>query len=859
MRTAALPVLVLLLVAGTVPASVAQTRSTSQAEAARLTAHAVSNSISIDGVLDEADWQSASFADAFRQYEPSEGDEPTQTTEVRVLYGSNALYIGAMLHDDAPGQIMRTLGRRDFVNQADWFVVSIDSYFDRKTAYVFAVSAAGVQFDGIRSGSGRGGGGGGGGIRGVDRSWDAVWASSARIGAGGWAVEMRIPYSMLRFPEAGNQTWGIHFERHMPRRGEQVQWPLVRRAERFNRVANFGLLEGLRGISPRRNVQVQPYTVSRLQTEESAEQSGKRVREGNLDVGGDLKIGLSSSITLDATINPDFGQVEADPAELNLTAFETFFREQRPFFVEGTQIFQFSIGQGGPGGGGNLLYTRRMGAQAPIIGAAKLSGRTAGGLSFGVLGTSTGDDFKPARHYGVARVSQQIHSFSSVGGILTGFDGAEADGGLRSLAGAADWDLRFMGNAYSLAGFASFTRRGGEEQASPETGVAASARAAKRQGSFRYDLTASLFDERFDPNDVGRLRRNNYVSIDGGLDHEVNGSQPFGPFLRGFIGVNTGQQWSYDDGLNLGADMWMFSRWTTRSFQGLGLDLSVENPFGGYDLFETRGLWPRALPGAVQVGGEFQTDERRAWQVGPELGVTFQENGGREYELRVSANWNVGSRLSLFGDVEAEWEDDVIAWSSNEPFMRGVRGWMIGSGNSPPDELNSGDYVFFDDEGLLGGILDAAEPFGADGRYFVPVFGARDTRSLDFTVRSTVTFTPRFSLQFYGQLFLARGRYDDFQILRDRDTLLPFDPFPKRDDFAFSNVQANTVLRWEYRPGSVLYLVWTQGRRAEDELNPLAPWGASPYNTPMGRQVADAFDIIPSNVFLIKLNYVFLR
>ena len=306
-------------------------------------------------------------------------------------------------------------------------------------------------------------------------------------------------------------------------------------------------------------------------------------------------------------------------------------------------------------------------------------------------------------------------------------------------------------------------------------------------------------------------------------------------------------------------DMRLFSRWTTRNFQDLGFDFSVESPFGGYDLFETRGLWPRALPGAVQVGGEFRTDERRPWQVGPELGVTFQEDGGREYQLEVSGNWTVGSRLSLLGEVEAEWEDDVVAWSSNEPFMRGDRGWMIGSENSSPDELGPDDYVAFDDEGLLGSILEAAEPFDGEGRYFVPVFGARDTRSLDFTVRSTVTFTPRLSLQFYCQLFLARGRYEQFRILRDRDTMLPFDPFPKRDDFAFSNVQVNTVLRWEYRPGSVLYLVWTQGRRAENELNPLAPWGASPYNTPMGRQVSDAFDIIPSNVFLVKLNYTFLR
>ena len=209
--------------------------------------------------------------------------------------------------------------------------------------------------------------------------------------------------------------------------------------------------------------------------------------------------------------------------------------------------------------------------------------------------------------------------------------------------------------------------------------------------------------------------------------------------------------------------------------------------------------------------------------------------------------------------MEAEWEDDVVAWSSNESFARSEDGWLIGVENDSPEDLEPDDYVVFDDQGLLADLFANIESFDAEGRYYVPIFGQRDTRSVDVTLRSSITFTRNLSLQLYGQLFVARGRYADFQILQDRDTVVPFEAFPKRDDFAFSSVQANTVLRWEYRPGSTLYLVWTHGRRAEDELNPLAPWGASPYATPMGTQIADAFDIIPSNVFLIKLNYTFLR
>ncbi len=183
---------------------------------------------------------------------------------------------------------------------------------------------------------------------------------------------------------------------------------------------------------------------------------------------------------------------------------------------------------------------------------------------------------------------------------------------------------------------------------------------------------------------------------------------------------------------------------------------------------------------------------------------------------------------------------------------------MIGSEADSPEDLGPVDYLPFDHQDLDDLFADI-EPFDAAGHYYVPVFGARDTRSVDFTLRSSITFTRNFSLQLYGQLFIARGRYDQFQILQDRDTLVPFEAFPKRDDFAFSSFQANTVLRWEYRPGSTLYLVWTHGRRADDALNPLAPWGASPYDTPMDNQIADTFHIFPSNVFLFKLNYTFLR
>ena len=303
-------------------------------------AHPLDSSIQIDGQLDEEAWNQAEIVTDFRQFSPDEGAPATQQTEVRILYGEGGIYVGAMLYDDNPALIERTLGRRDDFNRADWFVVSFDSYFNRQNAYTFGVNAAGIQYDGIRSS------GGGSGLSGVDESWDAVWYSDVRVTNEGWVVEMQIPYSMLRFPETEIQTWGIHFTRRIPRLGEFSEWPLVPRVERDNLIAQYGLLQNIRNIEPRPNIQVRPYMVSSYNTNESPTNPGEIVTEMNFDAGGDIKVGLGPNVTLDATINPDFGQVEADPAILNLTAFESFFQEQRPFFLEGIEIFGFSMGRG---------------------------------------------------------------------------------------------------------------------------------------------------------------------------------------------------------------------------------------------------------------------------------------------------------------------------------------------------------------------------------------------------------------------------------------------------------------------------------------------------------------------------------
>ncbi|MEX1054471.1 MAG: DUF5916 domain-containing protein, partial [Rhodothermales bacterium] len=463
--------------------------------------------MAVDAILDEAGWTRAKPVSEFVQFVPDDGAEASQRTEVRVLYGASDLYVGAVLHDTDPGAIEASLGRRDDFNRADWFLISIDSYNDKRTAYTFGVNAAGVQFDAIQTSARRGPRGVGNAPNEMDPSWDAIWQVSRRVTAEGWVVEMRIPYSMLRFSDESKQVWGVQFTRVIPRYGEQSEWPHVPRTQRENLVSYFGQLSGISDIEPRSNLQITPYTVARLRSSERATRPGSVERSGSADIGGDVKMSLGPNVMLDATINPDFGQVEADPAVLNLTAFETRLIERRPFFLEGMQIYQSDLGPG------TLPYTRRIGGHAPIIGAAKVSGRTARGLSFGLLGATTGEDLGPDRYYSLARFNQQIGSYSSVGGIATGFDGTTSFGRSRSAVAGVDYDFRLHDNEYGVEGFAAVTHqwhtKGGPGS---ETGYGGKILLAKRQGDINGFTGIEGFRDGAYFSDLGRVDETNFVS-----------------------------------------------------------------------------------------------------------------------------------------------------------------------------------------------------------------------------------------------------------------------------------------------------------------------------------------------------------
>ncbi len=810
--------------------------------------------VTIDGNLNEASWQQSPVVTDFIQFEPEEGKASSRKTEVRILFGKDDLYIGATMYDSQEN-IENNLGRRDEYNRADWFMVSIDSYFNRKTAYTFAVNAAGVQLDGQQDDNKK--------LStvdvnpllpaGLDASWNAIWFSEVRITDKGWIAEIRIPYSMLRYSRNELQTWGIHYTRRIPKLGEVSEWPYIPRNARTNLVSGYGQITGIKGIDPRRNIQVRPYVLAGLDLFENENVPGKTDYRLKYDAGGDIKIGFGPNIMLDATISPDFGQVEADPAVLNLTAFETFFAEKRPFFLEGADIYKFGIGNS------RLYYSRRFGANEPIIAAAKLSGHSEKGLSFGLLGTTAGRDFKPSNNYAVLRASQRIGDYSSAGGILTYYDSpAEKGTGWQSMTGGVDWDLRFNNNKYGFEGIAAFSDRnplvpGIKEQKGAMSGLVL----RKRQGIVDGHFTLLMFTDQYNPNDIGWISfEQNWYQIWSNVNYKLKGGKSFGSFQRGDISFFYTRRYSFLEWYDMGSNVNLSTVLITKLFRQLKSGAKFYDLLGGYDLWETRGLGIWAKPRSVELSAEFDSDERKNWRITPKATIKKYDNKGSEYIIDFQGIVNAGTRLSLQANVKGNWEDYKTAWASNETFMPDNGTWLIGNTSTSPDNLDYTDFTAFDDKGMLDNILADVKEY-KPGQYYVPVFGTRDTRSLDLTLRGSLTFTSKFSMQLYTQFFVAKGKYDNFSILVNPDNMVDFPAYPKKRDFNYKNLQSNFVTRWEYRPGSAIYFVWSHSRSKNEEMNPLAPWGESLYEQSLGDQITDLFRIFPKNSFMIKIDYAF--
>ncbi len=812
--------------------------------------------IRVDGVLDEPSWGTAVATTGFTQVDPEEGEPATQPAEVRVLRGGDALYVGAHLFDSEPALIRRPLGRRDDPGQADLFIVALDALNDRRTAYLFGVSAGGVLLDAFFEGGDD------------DESWNAVWDGAARVVEDGWVVEMRIPYSQLRFAE-GVDSWTINFSRKIPRNNEQSFWaPFTDAQATAGIVQYFGRLDGLGNVRPRRVLQMTPYALTRARRFEDEAFPGRADASYSLDGGVDLKLGLASNLILDLTVNPDFGQVEADPAQLNLSTFETFFDERRPFFLEGTQIFNLLLGNGD----GALLYTRRIGAASRLLGAAKLSGQTAGGLSVGALAALTGDDADPDRTYGALRMRQQLAGQNYVGAGVSGFDFAPSDTSetpLRTLAVAADWDFRLGDDEqWKIDGsFAGTTRQVAGEDV--RRGYALYVGFDRVKGWFTPGSGLRFYSPGLELNDVGRFRQTDVIQARLGANYIFNRGQPIGPYRRFNLGAFGTQTWRYDDGTNRGFDVFGFSGGQLLNFHELNFEFGASG-VGGVDVRETRGLGPVTNVGEAHISVHYGTDQRRQLRLYPGFYVGLAENGATDFTGFGTLEWTASDRLALEFDAFMEFRDGWRAWAANEALIRTPDGLFIGAAAGAPDDVDPGTLELLplsagEADELLAGIepFEGSIPVAGGVGYHLPIFATRDTRQLQLTARATWLFSTQLSLQVFANALAARGRLDDWRLLAAADDLRDFDVYPKRRDFSRQTFNANAVLRWEYRPGSTLFVVWTQARGDSfDEellLTPTTIPPRSPFDTSTASQLGDTFQLFPDNVLLVKLNYLLMR
>ncbi|HEX5872509.1 MAG TPA: DUF5916 domain-containing protein, partial [Longimicrobium sp.] len=443
--------------------------------------------VAVDGRLDDPAWAAATPVSSFTQVDPDEGQPVSEATEARVLYDDVALYVGVRLADR--GRISTRLGRRDMGRgDSDWVGVAIDSYHDHQTAFAFEANPSGVRRDATRSDQGA-----------DDLSWDAVWEVETRVDSAGWTAEFRIPFSQLRF-DPRETTWGVQLERIISRRNEFATFSFTPKRERAG-IARYGHLEGLAGVRTGKRLEVLPYAVTRTERVERGANPFRDDVENSASAGVDLKYRLTSDLTLDATVNPDFGQVELDPAVVNLTQFETVFQEKRPFFVEGSDIFLFGPGQLPTGGA--LFYTRRIGGrhsglqpgvaeqdvptETGIVAAAKLSGKTSSGWSIGLMDAVTSreearyvdvDDgeqallVEPLTNFFVGRVKKDLRGGQTyVGGIATAVNRRLETDLLRAALPSAgftaglDFRHQFARRAWSFTGWVAASHVRGDSTA----------------------------------------------------------------------------------------------------------------------------------------------------------------------------------------------------------------------------------------------------------------------------------------------------------------------------------------------------------------------------------------------------------
>jgi Domain of unknown function (DUF5916) len=842
------------------------------------------NAITLDGVLSEPGWSQALPASDFTQREPNEGAPATERTDVRVLYDDDALYIGARLYDRSPDSVMAQLARRDRIVSADRFLVFLDSYHDRRTGFFFGINAAGTLYDGTLYNDDW-----------DSDTWDGVWEGIASRDSLGWSAELRIPYSQLRFQRSQVHRWGINFKREIARRNER-SYLVCTPSNGSGFVSRFVDLVGLQEVSPPPRLEVLPYVTTRAEylSHEAADpfNDGSHLGAG---IGGDMKLGIGSNLTLDATVNPDFGQVEVDPAVVNLSDVETFFEERRPFFVEGASIFDFGYGGANDNWGFNwaspsFLYSRRIGrapqAELPddyeyasvpsgsnILGAAKLSGKV-GSWSLGSLSAVTsreqarfslGDqrwrqEVEPLTYYGVYRAQKEIasgrHGLGLMGTLTArAFDEVHLRDELNSNAlslGLDGWTTLDKNGIWVVSGWTGLSRVGGSAErmqglressvhyfqrpdagylgldsaSTSLSGYAGRVSLNKQKGNWMFNSAVGVVDPGFEVNDLGFQFRGDQINSHLMFGHKW--TRPGSLFrswrlnLAGFRSYNYGGDVTW-------TGLFLTGLYELRNF-ATGRWFVAYNPRTLSDRRTRGGPLMINQPG-VEWDFQLESDPNKRWIYGAGLHGNHYERGWEEsWTAWAALEWKPGARLSLRVEPRIE---------------------RTGT---------SAQYVdTFDDPA-------ATHTFGH--RY---VFADLDQTTVSASLRLNWIFTPKLSLEVYAQPLLSSGRYTGFKELA-RPRSFEFIGYPEPsaipdpdrivvdpdgapgptggveiDDpnFSLASLRGNAVLRWEYSPGSTLFLVWTQNRSDSESIGAFRA----------GRALDRLWGAAGDNIFLVKLSY----
>ena len=769
----------------------------------------------IDGVLDEPVWKLATPARDFIQQDPVEGAPASMPTEVLVLYDDEALYFGCIMHDADPSKIMARLARRDDEVVSDVISLRIDSYHDHQTNFEFTINAAGSKTDILQYNDGRD----------EDASWDAVWDVKTRITENGWIAEIKIPFRILRFTQQRTHEWGLQILRRVARNNERQMWSFIRKSE-SGHTSKFGHLEGIENIPFSSNVEVIPYVLGdgRFVPKSPAFPDG---REVSANAGFDLKYRPGNGITIDATFNPDFGQVEADPAVLNLTTYETFYPEKRPFFIEGSQIVRFTTfgGDFGPG----LFYSRRIGQAlnveppdggyvlhqprfATIIGAAKISGKTEGGLSFGILealtrrevatlvdatGRQYDEDVAPLTNYSLVRLRQDLLENSNVGMIVTSVN---REGRVPAMTAGVDWSLKFLESMYKIDGFIAGSHTTNPSQARID-GSAGKLNFSKDGGPhWRGGFSFGFTSKNYNINDIGYFRRPN----DYGWVAQVLYRDDIVRRFERFWSVGTMYHLRRNfDGIEIIHAGTLTAKVTFSNYWIMELQAQLDR--GRYDDRETRGNGLYRKPGTQGVQLQLESDSRENVVGEASVTISSDQRSGRFLQLTGELQVKPATNIDLRLEIEHGRRSSEFAWAAT------TLEYPIDAPLSPR---------------------------------ILTVFADRSSEEWSLTTRASYIFTTDFSLQLYFQLFSAKGRFENYHRLLGPDRFSTLGGYT-RPDFNELSFNSNVVLRWEYLPGSTAYLVWSHARAGE----------RGTYQTSFADNLRNTFGLPADNVLMLKISY----